>query len=132
MYAALSVPTKWGDKVNESILDTIKKLLGADPGYHPFDADLVLHINSYIGAINQFGVGVPNFAIEGADETWSDFLGDNEALYNIAKSYLYAKVKLIFDPPTSSALMQALTESANELEWRLIEKADIQNKEDKE
>lgn len=115
--------------MSESILDTIKKLLGAAPEYTPFDADLIVHINTYIRVLNQLGVGSESFEITSNAETWSDFLGDDTALFAQVKSYLYGKVRLIFDPPTSSIVLQALKEATDENEWRIIEYADQKRRE---
>lgn len=110
--------------MNESILVTIKKLLGIDATYAPFDMDVIIQINTALRAVNQLGIGVANFEITGADETWADLLGDNQAIFSLVKTYIYGKVRLVFDPPTSSSVMQALKEAIDECEWRLIELAD--------
>ena len=114
--------------MEESILRTIAKLIGgideAGTGEGPFDMDLIIHINTYLQSLNQIGVGVEDFQITGPDETWGDFLPDQPTLLTMTKAYLYAKVKLIFDPPSSSTLYQALEKNADELEWRLNTKAD--------
>lgn len=115
--------------MNESILDTIKKLLGAGPDYTPFDEDLIVHINTYIRVLNQLGVGSESFEITSNAEAWSDFLGDDTVLFAQVKSYLYGKVRLIFDPPTSSIVLQALKEATDENEWRIIEYADQKRRE---
>lgn len=115
--------------MNESILNTIKKLLGAGPDYTPFDEDLIVHINTYIRVLNQLGVGSESFEITSNVETWSDFLGDDMVLFAQVKSYLYGKVRLIFDPPTSSIVLQALKEATDENEWRIIEYADQKRRE---
>lgn len=110
--------------MNESILVTIKKLLGIDASYAPFDMDIIIQINTALRAVNQLGIGVANFEITGAEETWADLLGDNQAIFSLVKTYIYGKVRLVFDPPTSSSVMQALKEAIDECEWRLIELAD--------
>lgn len=110
--------------MNESILRTIKKLIGLTDDYTVFDADLILHINTFLSVITDFGIGDTDFSITGTDETWEDFLGSDEVFFNDVKTYLTGKVRLAFDPPTSSVVMQALKEQNNELEWRLIRRAD--------
>jgi len=115
--------------MNESILDTIKKLLGAAPAYTPFDEDILVHINTYLRSLNQLGVGSNSFTVSSDVETWSDFLGEDTALFAQVKSYLYGKVKLVFDPPTSSIVLQALKEATDENEWRIIEYADQKRRE---
>ena len=103
-----------------SILISIKKLLGLSEEYAPFDTDLIIHINTFLGVLNQLGVGVTNFKITGATETWDDFLsGSDPGLLDECKTYVYIRTKLVFDPPSSSIVTQALKETMNELEWRL-------------
>lgn len=104
----------------DSILISIKKLIGFDKEYTQFDTDLIIHINSILMVLNQNGVGPDEgFSITGEMETWNDFVGSE--FNNIAgvKTYIYLKTKLIFDPPQSSALIAAMKEEIKELEWRL-------------
>lgn len=104
----------------ESILDSVKKLLGIDKEETCFDQDVVMHINSVLMILNQLGVGTPRpFTIHGADETWADFLGV-QADYNMVKTYVYARVRLVFDPPTTSYLVDSLADLAREYEYRLV------------
>lgn len=103
----------------ESILTSIKKLLGIDENYDIFDPDLIFHINSVLMILTQMGVGPANgFLIEGEDAEWSDFIDDSTEIEAV-KSYVYMKVKLIFDPPQSSAVIESMKQLINELEWRL-------------
>lgn len=103
----------------DSILTSIKKLLGIDPDYTHFDADLILHINSVFSILNQLGVGPSTgFAIADSYAVWTDFLGESLKL-ELVKTYVSLKVKLIFDPPLSSAAMEAVKEQIKELEWRI-------------
>ena len=103
----------------DSILTSTKRLLGIAEEYDHFDLELVIHINSVLMILTQLGVGPSNgFSISGAGETWEDFIPDGQNLESV-KSYIYMKVRLLFDPPTSSALMDALTRSISEFEWRL-------------
>lgn len=104
-----------------SILTSIKKLLGIDEEYNHFDADIIMHINSVLFILTQIGVGPSEgFVITGEDETWEDFMPE-EALVKAqsVKTYIYLKVRLIFDPPTSSTAMTAMKDLIAELEWRL-------------
>lgn len=103
----------------ESILTSIKKLLGIDEDYTQFDTDIMIHINSVFMALTQIGVG-PEDGFFIADEyaTWEDFTADKTYL-NSVKSYMYLRVKLLFDPPLSSAAMDSLKKLADEFEWRL-------------
>lgn len=105
--------------MDESILNSIKKLLGPDSSYEVFDPDIILHINSVFATLNQLGLGpAEGFEITGPDETWADFIGDVKYL-NSVKTYIYIKVRLLFDPPSSSFVLTNLQKTAEELEWRL-------------
>ena len=102
----------------DSILDSIKKLLGITEEYKHFDPDIIMHINSAFFTLNQLGVGPDEpFKIEDNSDTWDDFVsGQNiEAI----KSYIGLKVRTLFDPPTNSALLSAMNEQIKEFEWRL-------------
>ena len=102
----------------ESILTSIKKLLGISEEYEHFDSDIIMHINSALMILTQLGVGpVEGFMIEDSTSTWIDFLGDKPYL-EAAKSYIYLRVKLLFDPP-SSAVIESINRQITELEWRL-------------
>ena len=104
----------------EPILPCIKKMLGLDESYAPFDQEIVAQINTVFLALNQLGVGRKNFQITlYQNETWNDFLGDAENM-NAVKSYVWTKVKMAFDPPASSVLMDSLKRIAEELEFRLM------------
>lgn len=104
----------------DSILTSIKKLLGIDESYEHFDADIIMHINSVLAILIQLGVGpTEGFSIQDATKTWSDFLGENSALLEGVRSYVYMKVRLMFDPPTSAAAIESMTRLASEFEWRL-------------
>ncbi len=109
-------------EINEpSILVTIKKLLGMPREYTAFDMDLVVHINSVISILWQMGVGPSDgYMITGYDETWDQYVIDaNSKLVMEVKTYIYQKVRLLFDPPSNAALMEALKGSINEFEYRL-------------
>lgn len=103
----------------ESILTSVKKLLGITEEYKHFDSDLIMHINSVLMVLSQIGVGPENgFTISGDDETWFDFLLENSQL-ELVKSYVFLKVKLLFDPPMGSAVIEAINRQISEFEWRL-------------
>lgn len=105
--------------MNESILNTIKKMLGIDADYNAFDTDVMVDINSVLMALNQLGVGPERvFSISGATETWQDFLGERFDLQAV-KSYIYLKVRMLFDPPSSSFVLDSMKNQAEEFEWRL-------------
>lgn len=103
----------------ESILTSIKKLLGIMEEYEHFDADLIMHINSVFMILAQMGVGPSEgFRIEDELATWEDFLPENSNMESV-KSYVHLKVKLLFDPPASSAVMESMNRMIKEFEWRL-------------
>lgn len=103
----------------ESILISIKKMLGITEEYEHFDADLIMHINSVFLILAQLGVGPDKgFSIKGKDENWADFIPEEKKL-ELVKSYMHLKVKLLFDPPMSSAVMEAMNRQISEFEWRL-------------
>lgn len=103
----------------ESILTSIKKMLGITKEYKHFDADLIMHINSVFMILNQLGVGpAEGFTIIGEGETWNDFIPDDSRL-ELVKSYMHLKVKLIFDPPLGSAVIEVMNRQIQEFEWRL-------------
>lgn len=106
---------------NDNILTSIKKLLGISEEYTHFDTDIVMHINSVFMVLKQLGVGpAEGYSIEGADDYWTDFIpGASIAKVNAIKSYVYLKVKLLFDPPLSSSVMEAMNRQISEFEWRL-------------
>lgn len=103
----------------ESILTSIKKLLGITKEYEHFDDDLIMHINSVFLILTQLGVGPKEgFVIEDDIAEWTDFIGDPTQLQAV-KSYIFLKVQLLFDPPLSSAVLEAKNRMIAELEWRL-------------
>lgn len=109
--------------MNESILTSIKKLLGIPEEYEAFDQDLIIHINTMLTRLYQVGVGVPNFSIVDKSATWDQFLID-ESKYQQAKTYVYLRVRLLFDPPQSGSANEAIKEMMRELEWLLFVDAD--------
>lgn len=103
----------------ESILTSIKKLLGIDESYEQFDTDIIIHINSALAILTQLGVGPSEgFIIENKNALWTDFVYGNNNLETI-KSYVYLKVRLLFDPPSSSSAMESMKQLVSELEWRI-------------
>lgn len=103
----------------DSILTSIKKLLGISEEYTHFDTDIIMHINSELAVLNQLGVGdAKGFAIKDSSATWEDFI-HNDARLEFVKTYIFLKVKLIFDPPLSSAVIEAMNRNIAELEWRI-------------
>ena len=103
----------------ESILTSIKKMLGIAEEYDPFDPNIIMHINSAIMSLTQIGVGPSEgFFIEDETAIWTDFINDATHLQAV-KSYIYLKVKLLFDPPTNSSVIEAHQKLITEYEWRL-------------
>lgn len=111
----------------ESILNSIKKLLGIAEDYDYFDSDIIMHINSVFATLTQLGVGPEDgFSIDDESEKWEDFLSEERMLHSV-KSYMFMKVKLMFDPPLSSAVIECTKEQIKELEWRLQVAVDSAN-----
>ncbi len=115
----------------ESILTSIKKLLGITEEYTHFDSDIIMHINSVLAILTQLGVGsADGFTISDDGSTWKDFMGEDKK-FEFVKSYVHLKVKLLFDPPLSSAVMESMNRMISELEWRILVAADpIENEEE--
>lgn len=104
-----------------SILSDIKELLGVSPDETAFDVELILHINSALMVLYQIGYGTEPFVISGDSETWDDLLGrlpGGPKFYGIVRTYLGMKVRLMFDPPQSGVLHEAMERQVEELEWR--------------
>lgn len=102
-----------------SILDSVKQMLGLESEYTPFDQDIIMHINSIFMVLYQLGVGPKTpLRIEDATTTWDAFAGDRIDIEAV-KTYVYLRVRLLFDPPTTSFVIDAITKQYQELEWRL-------------
>ena len=103
---------------NDSILNTIKKLLGINPENTDFDTDIIIHINSVFSTLRQLGIGNENgYKITNSQNLWNEFIDDNKYLEEV-KSYMYLKVRLLFDPPQNSFLVDSFKQSIDEYEWR--------------
>lgn len=103
----------------ESILDSTKKILGLDADYDPFDLDVLTHINAAFSILNQLGVGpAEGFYISDKDDTWDDFVCPPNQLH-LVKTYVYLKVRILFDPPSTSFLLDTYGNQIKEYEWRL-------------
>lgn len=103
-----------------SILTSVKKMLGIEAEYDHFDADIIMHINSVFMILTQLGIGpAGGFTIEDDTTTWFDFLPANDLSLEGVKTYIYMKVRLMFDPPTSAAVLSSMERQISELEWRL-------------
>lgn len=105
--------------MSDSILTGTKKMLGLAEDYTVFDHDIITHINSVLMIVSQIGVGPEEgMMIEDASTTWDDLLGGDNML-NTVKSYVYLRVRMLFDPPTTGFLVTAMDDQVKELEWRL-------------
>ncbi len=105
--------------MEQSILKSTKKVLGIEASYTAFDLDVLTYINSAFSTLTQLGIGPAiGFSIEDDTAVWGAFLGSDLQLSSV-KSYVYLKVRLIFDPPQTSYHMQAIQDQIRELEWRL-------------
>lgn len=107
-----------------SILNTIKKLLGILEGDPAFDTDLIVHINSAIMILSQLGIGpTPVYVITDAEQEWTDYL-ENVADYAGIQTYIFLQVRLLFDPPSSSFVLEGIKTNIAEYGWRLMVMAD--------
>lgn len=103
----------------DSILESVKKMLGNGEGYNYFDPDIIMCINSVFSTLYQLGVGPEGgYQITGPDEKWTDYT-DDTVLLGFIKPYMFTKVKLTFDPPQSSFVLAAYEKQIQETEWRL-------------
>ncbi len=108
----------------ESILTSIKKMLGIQEDYDHFDADIIFHINSALMTLNQLGVGpAEGFFITTDEQLWEDYLGESTR-FEAVKSYIYLRVKMLFDPPANSTIVEAMKQQIAEFEWRLNTQAE--------
>lgn len=105
--------------MNETILKTIKTLLGIDDSYEYFNSEIIPHINGVLFTLYQLGIIKERFRITSGSETWANLLGEKESQAELIKDYMYWKVKKAFDPPASGTLMEAINQQIAEAEWRL-------------
>ena len=105
--------------LENSVLKSVKKILGIEASYTAFDLDIMIHINSVFSTLHQLGIGPEDgFSIEDDTALWTAFIGADPRL-NSVKTYVYLKVRMVFDPPQTAHLEEALNKQAKELEWRL-------------
>lgn len=118
------------NELTEYILPSVKKMLGISYDYDAFDSDIIMHTNSVLAILTQMGLG-PNggFAISGNDEKWTDFI-PNVTKFNFVKSYVFLKVRLLFDPPQSGTANEAANRMISEMEWRLYTESEWGGSED--
>lgn len=108
--------------MENSILISTKKVLGVDASYTVFDLDILMHINAAFSILQQLGVGpAEGFFIEDETAEWTDFVlhPGSEISISLVKTYVQLKARMLFDPPTTSFLIEAMTKQINEYEWRL-------------
>lgn len=114
--------------MDESILIDVKKLAGLAPEDDSFDKDLIIYINTVIAVLTQLGVTPSqSFILEDQDTQWSDYLPSDTSLetFQFVRSYISMKVRLIFDPPQNTTVMDALKGAIAECEWRINVEADV-------
>ena len=112
----------------ESILQSVKEMIGVPGSVDSFDTELIIIINSIFSALEQIGVGPDNgFSIEDDTTLWNEYL-DDSALLGFVKPYISLKTKLMFDPPTSTAIADAMNRQISEFEWRINVFVDLKNK----
>ena len=103
-----------------SILNSVKKVLGIAAEYLAFDQDIMMHINTALATLTQLGVGpATGFTVDDVSDDWSDFVDPTDHQYNAVKSYVFLRVRMLFDPPQTSDLINAQNDQIKELEWRL-------------
>ena len=104
---------------SDSILTSTKKMVGVPKEHKEFDLDIVMHINSVFSTLHQIGLGhADGFIVDDEKARWSVFLGGRRDV-EFVKSYMYTKVRLLFDPPTTSFAIESLNKTALEYEWRI-------------
>lgn len=103
----------------QSILNSTKKTLSIAPDDPSFDIDIIMHINSIFSVLNQLGIGpVDGYMIEDSEDTWDAFIGSGSKL-NLVKTYVYLRVRMLFDPPGTSFFKESMEKQIAEFEWRL-------------
>ena len=108
----------------DNILQSVKRILGLENDYDAFDQDIIFFINGELMTLAQNGVGQEGFRVKTGNETWSSFLGDFQDV-ELAKEFVYLRVRLMFDPPSQSAVQQAYTDKAAEALWRCREQVEV-------
>lgn len=103
----------------DSILNTVKQAVGLEADDTAFDVDILMYINGTFSTLNQLGIGPDEgFMIQDSEPVWSDYLGDDPQL-NSVKTYVCLRVRMLFDPPGTSFVIEAMNKQIAELEWRL-------------
>lgn len=131
-YDNIETDVKEEIKVDDSILLSIKKLLGLSKNCADFDTDIIIHINTVFINLSQLGIVLPkNYAISDEKNLWTEIISEDDYL-DLIKTYIYLKVKMIFDPPLSSAVLEANKSMIDEYEWRITVQVDENNLNKKE
>lgn len=114
------IPNEPEIPVIDSILNSVKKLLGIEPDYVDFDLEILIHINAAILTLSQLGVGsYPPYQVTSNLDTYVDYLGEDSPEIPLVRTYLFYKTKLGFDPPQGSIVAESIKEMIEEIEWRL-------------
>lgn len=100
-------------------------MIGFEPNYTAFDEDIIVLINSTIRELYQLGVGTDDFYISDSNSTWTDYLGANAVILDDVKTYIYCKVRIIFNPPTNSFVVNSYKDTINEMAWRICTRNDL-------
>lgn len=116
--------------MDESILKTIKSMLNVDSDITDFDRELIVLINASLSTLYQLGIGTSPFKITGTDETWTQLLGEKDYYLESVKELIYIDVRLIFDPPLSSMVIDAYKERRQEDQWRIAAQVDMEESSD--
>ena len=105
--------------MSESILTSIKDQLSLSPDDTSFDKEIIIFINAAFARLTQLGVGpTTGFCIKGYSETWDQFVVDITQ-ESESKTYIYLKVKSLWDPPQNSYLTRHMEEQIKEYEYLL-------------
>lgn len=110
---------------SDSILGTIKTMLNVEPSDTAFDIDIIMHINTAIGIILEAGVG-NNVRVTDLSTSWSEFVDINNVIFDKVVSYIYLKVKMLFDPPASGTISAAFEKTLDELLWRICHDGEME------
>lgn len=105
--------------MDDSILISTKRMLGINDDISAFDQEILMNINSIFGTLYQIGIGRSPYSITGDSETWNDLFLEYKELISLIKDYVFVKITLMFDPPSSSFVLDAKNHQAQELEWRI-------------
>lgn len=105
--------------MGDNILESVKKLLGIESDYNYFDADILMHINAAFSTLTQLGIKEVYGALVDSDSEWGDYLEESSSVLSAIKTYVFLKVRVLFDPPSSSAVLDCINRSISEQEWRI-------------